>query len=211
MIIQSCQKELQITTTEQNQQQMTIGQPVLCSSFLKMLNDKNIDWNGNCEFKDGKVVGFLKDDFRNNYQMRPIPRGLKASNDALEAQKTLNGMMTPSTRDQVSIALKKLSIHCGKQNKTPQEINSMLADYYNDIGMYPIKLIEDACEQYRKQPENNNFMPNSGQLIAIMADKYHKMKFIRKRIDMILGKEVKEPKKNRNRPVSLMEAIEILK
>jgi len=138
--------------------------------------------------------------------MRPIPHGEKAINAAKEALRTLEGIMKPATSEQVAIAFKKLHIACGKQNRNPEEMKLMFTDYYNDLGKYPIKLIEDACEAYRKLPEGNEFMPTSGKLIALMADKWHKMLFMKTRINKILGLHV-EPAMKQNKTLSLDEAL----
>lgn len=153
-----------------------------------MVNDKDIDWEENCNFdENGKVVNFKTDKVTNHRYMRPIPRGERAVQDAKEAKLTLEAMMTPAIMEQLAIAFKKLHISCGKQNRNPEEMKHMFTDYYNDLRKYPIKLIEGACEVYRKLPEGNEFMPTSGKLIALMEDKWHKMLFLKRRIDKILG------------------------
>lgn len=171
-----------------------------------MVTNKDIDWDGNCEFENGKVVGFKVDKQTNHYHMRPIPCGEKAVNEAKQASIILDAIMKPATREQVAIAWKKLSLHCGMQGKSTAEINSLVADYYHDLKDYPIKLIEEACEAYRKLPEDNNFMPTTGKLISMMSEKYYKMKFLRTRIDKILGLYI-EPSRNQNKTISLNEAL----
>ena len=185
---------------------MTTLQREFSSRFLGMLNDSDIDWDGNCNFVDKKVISFKIDKATNHYRMRQIPSGLDALNDAKEALKTLQGIMRPSTFDQVAVAIKKLSIHCGKQNRSANEIASMIEDFYHDLKKYPFKLIVEACDKYRALPEDNNFMPSSGQLIALMADKWHGMKRMEIRINKILGLHIQE-KPRENKTLSLDEAL----
>ncbi len=188
---------------------MTASQRGLTLPFVNLLKDKNIDWEGNCIFENGKVVGFKTKKASNHYHMRPIPTRGKALGEARDASKILDIMMYPATPDQVAIVFKKLSLHCGKQKKTDEENRFLFMDYYADLKKYPATLIEEACEKYRRLPEGNEFMPSSGKLISLIAEKYHKMKFLRTRIDKILGTYV-EPKKKKNQTVSLSEALEKL-
>lgn len=125
--------------------------------------------------------------------MRPIPNAKFVMNAAAEASKTLDAIMQPASSDQIAIELKKLSLHCGKGKKTEQENKFIYIDYCLDLAEYPIKLIADACETYRKLPEGNSFMPTSGKLISLMALKWTKMKFLRTRINKILRKEEIKP------------------
>ena len=171
-----------------------------------MLNNKDIDWEGNCIFEDGNVVGFKVDKASNHRYMQPIPKNEYIVNSAKEAKKTLDAVMQPATFDQIGIEIKKLSLHCGKANKNAEETKYMFMDYCKDLEGYPIKLIAEACEKYRKLSEGNEFMPNSGKLIALMAEKWHKMKFLKTRIDKILGTYV-EPAKKQNRVLSFDEAL----
>ncbi len=188
---------------------MTTGQQGLSSSFANLLNNKDVDWDGNCIFEDGKVTGFKNQVATNHWHMRPIPSGERAMNDAKEAKKILEAVMMPAAREQITLTLKKLSIVCGKANKTPAEISSMLGDYYTDLKNYPIKLIEEACEAYRKLPEDNQFMPTSGKLISLMGGKWAKMQFMKTRIDKILGiYTYQKPKENKM--LSLSEVLEQL-
>lgn len=177
--------------------------------FVNLLNDKDIDWEGNCIFENGKVVGFKVEKASNHRYMIPIPKDDWLIESAKVASKELDEKERPATPDQIAIELKKLSIHCGKTNKNAEETKYMLMDYCIDLKDYPIKLIAEACQKYRTQAEGNEFMPNAGKLKALMADKWHKMKFLRSRIDKILGVYVK-PQEKQNRVLSLDEALEQL-
>jgi len=174
------------------------------------VNNTNIDWDGNCEFDaNGKVVRFLRESLSNSYSMRPIPKTEAVMVDARNASKMLDSVMQPVTRDQIVIAIKKLSLHCGMQAKSPEDVKFMMTDYCQDLTEYPVSLINEACETYRKLPDGNSFMPSSGKLISLMSHKYQKMKFLRTRIDKILGKYEATPQRG-NKSVSLMDAIESL-
>lgn len=171
-----------------------------------MVTNKNIDWSGDCNFENGKVVSFKTNKASNHYHMKPIPSTDKAIEEAKRASVTLEALMRPATCNEIVIAIKKLSLICGKQNRTAKEIDSIISDYYNDLSGYPIRLINEACEAYRKLPDNNNFMPTSGKLIALMETKWHKMKFLKARIDKILGTH-EDPLIKKNRSVSLDDAL----
>ena len=171
---------------------MIISQPGLTRPFLNLLNDRDIDWEDNCIFEKGKVVGFKTDKISNNYHMHPIPSSNFIIDSAKEALKTLHSVMQPASYDQIAIEIKKLSLHCGKTNKSPEEMKYIFLDYCKDLESYPIRLIQDACGKYRKLPEGNNFMPSSGKLISLMEEKLCKMQFYKKRIEKILGKSYQE-------------------
>jgi len=148
----------------------------------------DIDWEGNCNFdENGKVVSFKVAKASNHYRMRPLPQGEKTINEAKQASIWLDSVVRPVTRDAFILIFKRLTIHCGMQNRTPQEIASLTADYYQDLGKYPAKLIDEACSAYRLLPENNSFMPSSGKLISFMQVEFAKMQYQRKIINQILG------------------------
>lgn len=136
--------------------------------------------------------------------MKPIPQGEGIINDALKADKLLQSVMNPATREQIAMAIKKLSLHCGKQFKNPDDIKHMFNDYCEDLAEYPALLINQACKSYRTQAEGNNFMPSSGKLIELMSKRMHSLRKIKSRVDKILGVQ---PVAN-EKPVSLNEAIE---
>lgn len=174
-----------------------------------MLNDKDIDWEGNCIFEGKNVVGFKINLPTNHRHMKPIPYSERALNDAKIALQTLEGIMQPATREQIAIAIKKLSLFFGMSKMSPNESSSFLADYYYDLKKYPIKLIEEACAAYRMLPEGNDFMPRSGKLITLMAEKYSKMQFMKIRINKILGTYI-APEHKQNKETSLSEALDKL-
>lgn len=143
--------------------------------------------------------------------MRPVPKSEAVMRDAMEADKLLEAVMRPATHEQIAIAIKKLALHCGMQAKAPEEVQYMFLDYCHDLAEYPAALIEGACTEYRKLPEGNNFLPSSGKLISLMQPKFSKMKFMRKRVNQILGLNNRKTQGVReNKTVSLMDAINAL-
>ena len=178
---------------------------------MSLINNSNIDWNGNCRFDEkGEIIEFVHSSPNNHYGLKPVPKTDAVLKDAREAEKLLSSIMQPATKDQIAIAVKKLSLHCGMQAKAPEEVKSMFMDYCRDLAEYPKVLIDESCEIYRKQPDGNNFMPSSGKLISLINGKYHKMKFLRSRIEKILGTHEAIPERG-NKSVSLMDAIKNLK
>ena len=171
------------------------------------MGNKNIDWEGNCEFdENGKVSGFKKQSSSNSYSMVPIPNGEKLLEDARDAEKVLASIMQTASGAEIAVAIKKLSLHCGMQAKAPDDVKHMFVDYCQALAEYPKVLIDEACAHYRKLPEGNNFLPSSGKLISLMSSKYHNMKGMQKREDQILGKyQAKQERENKS--VSIMDAI----
>ena len=185
------------------------SQKELPLALLNLINSKNIDWDGNCVFDDnGKIVEFKTQSTNNHYGLKPIPKSDAAMRDAIEADKLLESIMRPATHEQIAIAIKKLALHCGLQGKAPEEVQYMFIDYCQDLAEYPKSLIDGACAEYRKLPEGNNFLPSSGKLISLMQPKFSKMKFMRKRINQILGLSNEKMQGAReNKSVSIMDAI----
>ena len=171
------------------------------------MTNSNIDWEGNCEFDEaGKVVKFIIPKSTNHFRMMPIPKDDETLQEAKEADLILQAIMQGATREQVAVCIKRLSLHCGMQAKAPEEVKHLFLDYCNDLASYPVKLIEDACKEYRTSVEGNQFMPSSGKLISMIEPKFRKMKLLRQRIDKILGVYV-HPAQNTNKTMSLNEAL----
>jgi len=152
------------------------------------------------------VVGFKITKASNNYSIKPIPSDDETLQDAKHASLLLDSIMQPAAAHQIAISIKKLSLHCGLQNKAPEEVKSLYMDYCIDLKEYPAKLIENACKEYRTMSEGNNFMPGSGKLISLMDAELRKMKRMRVRVNKILGTHVDKPL-NQNKTVSLAEAL----
>jgi hypothetical protein len=181
----------------------------LNSSFLAVLDSRNIDWEGICKFdENGNFVNYNSPtNPKNNRYLKPIPSGERAMEEARRTKAILEEALKPPHPSLMMVELKKLSLHCGLQNKAPEEVAHMFDDYIEDLQDYPYKLLREACQKYRLLPEGNNFMPSSGKLVALMSDKYHKLKFLERRVNQILG--LCEAEKTReNRGLSLNEALE---
>lgn len=170
---------------------------------MSLVNSREIDWDGNCIFENGKVVRFRHQDQRNSFSMRPIPQNEDTQKMARNALLTLDNALKPATTDEIALSVKKLSLHCGMQDKSPLDVKFMFMDYCVDLKDYPIGLIDEACKSYRQQSSGNEFMPSSGKLISMMESKYYKMIFLKKRVEKILG--IDEVKKL---PLSLWEEID---
>jgi hypothetical protein len=59
-----------------------------------------------------------------------------------------------------------------------------MSDYLEDLSMFPIEIVEEACKRYRRQP-GSRFFPKVGELTEIMAPmmKRHNEKLTRERLD----------------------------
>ena len=169
-----------------------------------------IDWEANCQFDElGNVIAFKRESIKNHPRLKPIPQDSQTMNDAKEADKMLRAVMQPCTKEQLAFTLKKLSLHVGMGKKTPQEVEMFFLDYFEDLHQYPIKLIEDACAEYRRLPNGNEFFPSSGRLIAMIKPKFDKMQLLRRRIDAILGVN-KPPVVKKKKELTLTEIIETI-
>jgi len=180
---------------------------LLPERLILLLNNKNIDWDNNCNFNAaGKVSNFKQEALTNSFSMRCVPKGELVTSEAKNALYVLEAIMQTSTRGEFSIIFTRLSNHCGLQNKDPNMFKSMLRDYWQDLGQYPKSLIDKACDKYRRLPSGNNFMPKSGVLINLMDAEFHKMQTMHKRINIILG-NVKPRVEKTNKPLSLSDTI----
>lgn len=188
---------------------MIFSQPGLTRPFVNLLTSKDIDWDGNCIFDGGRVTGFKVDKTTNHRHMKPIPtdEGFKAA--ARASQVTLEELLRPATPEQIILEIKKLSLHCGKTIKAEEEAKFIFMDYCKDLSKYPIRLIAEACDNYRKLPKGNSFMPKSGRLIELLTIKYHKIKFWQAHNNKILELHV-EPEVSRNQVPTLDEILKDL-
>jgi hypothetical protein len=174
-----------------------------------VLGSKSIDWDGVCKFDEhGNFEGYASPtNPKNNKYLRPIPSAEKSISEARRTKAILTEALKPPHESEMMVELKKLSLHCGLQNKAPEEVMHMFDDYLEDLKDYPYKLLREACKKYRTLPEGNNFMPSSGKLISLMADKYHKLKFLQSRVDKILGLHLEAEKPRENKGITLNEAL----
>ena len=155
------------------------------------------------------MKGFRKgrESTKNSFQMRPIPRTEGALMAAKQAKQSLCQALTPATRGQIAVLIKKLSLHCGMQAKAASEVKMLLADYCIDLAGYPAYLIEEACGEIRRDP-SNKFLPSSGALIQIMTPKMNKLKLIKRRVDKILGEEKDPQPKKQKGMISISSALD---
>ena len=95
--------------------------------------------------------------------------------NALEAAREYRNAIEPFTRpcepERLGVALKRLSLHYAIPQMTETERDSFWADYRADIGHIPGDLIEDACEQWRRDPARK-FFPRPCELLEMVEATY---------------------------------------
>jgi hypothetical protein len=175
---------------------------------VSTITSTKIDWDSNCKFDElGNVVGFHRQDIKNNYSMKPVPHDEKILKLAREGKKVLDGVMKPASREEIALAVKKLSLHCGMQDRAPNDVKHMFNDYCEDLKQYSLLLINDACAAYRKSLKSSKFLPSSGELIALIKPRYAKLARMRDRINKILGEQENLPKDKKDGTVLLSDLL----
>ena len=160
--------------------------------LVRICQNTNIDWNGNCQFDDDvKVIVFNTSSTKNSFGIQPIPSDNTIVEDAKKAKVDIAKALEPAKREEIALAIKKLSLHCGMQKRSPDEVRYMFNDYCQDLKEYPVALIELACTQVRMNPEKA-FLPSSGELVEVIRPRFNKLKSLHKRILQILGEDINE-------------------
>jgi hypothetical protein len=160
-----------------------------------LLENNSYDWNGDYVFNEDGSVNITGTNARNpnslmNVNQRPFPKMSDTGRQQIEqVNESLGQALAPPSRQQFAEQITRLSFHCGMQHKHPRAVEAMMEDYFTDFGHYPYSLLVEACDEYRRKPEGNSFMPNSGQFMALMDRKFRKLKMYKQRSEKLLGIE----------------------
>ncbi len=157
-----------------------------------LLSSERVDWSGKYAFHEDGEIDFQRTTENGVGSINTLIRPMPSLNDENRAEfertrAVLLDAMRPPTKLEFGDLITRLSFHCGMQAKDPGAVASMTKDYWNDFGHYPYSLIQNACAKYRRLPEGNNFMPNSGKFIELMSHEYHKLKRMLERAEKLLG------------------------
>ena len=68
--------------------------------------------------------------------------------------------------------LAQLRLHYAHSELGEDALMVLLDDYVQDLKLYPADLIEQACIDYRKSPDDSRFFPVSGQLIKYIEPQW---------------------------------------
>ena len=83
--------------------------------------------------------------------------------------------LKPAKEDEIMTQLARLRLHFSAGYVTAEEFKYLIKDYLADLADYPRDLIEMACNEYRRNTENQ-FFPKIGQLLKLIRDPWFKRK-----------------------------------
>ena len=82
--------------------------------------------------------------------------------------------------------LAQLRLHYAHSELSEEALMVLLDDYVQDLNQYPADLIEQACIDYRKSPDESRFFPVSGQLIKYIEPLWWRRKNILSKLKKLL-------------------------
>jgi len=85
-------------------------------------------------------------------------------------------LLKPATPKDILVILGNLRLHFNTNLMNQKEFELLLTDYIEELAIYPIDLIYEACRTYRKDPQSV-FFPKLGQLLGLMSDKCYKRRW----------------------------------
>lgn len=163
---------------------------LLKEPFYSLLSRNDIDWAGKCLFTpEGRFNGFKNGRQGGNISARPVPSDAETVARAKVEKKRIEKIMIKPTKAEFAELMARLSFHCGHQQMTPEMSQSVLQDKWEDLKDYSLPILKEACKQYRLLPKGNNFMPQSGNLIALIKEEWNALNTALSRIEAIIDGE----------------------
>ncbi|AIL64736.1 hypothetical protein NOVO_01700 [Rickettsiales bacterium Ac37b] len=107
------------------------------------------------------------------------------------AERILAEHLKSATHRQILALLSKLRLHYPLTNLASNQVQILLNDYLEDLGIYPFDILSAICLQYR-QNSLNSFFPKIAELLAPIREKWVARKWQLVQIKILLAKAEKE-------------------
>ena len=130
-----------------------------------MTNLEGIDWTGTLLGRSDRITSAVP----------VISRKSGTYGNLLIDIRKLEIALKPAKEEEIMTQLARLRLHFSAGYVTTEEFKYLLKDYIADLAQYPKDLIETACNEYRRNTENQ-FFPKIGQLIKLIQDPWFKRK-----------------------------------
>lgn len=164
-----------MTKSIKENQYLPVLNDSLPEQLERLLSDEGIDWQGN-------MLG------KSQYLSKRVPVISKNSvvyDQLIEAISVIEKLLEPANETDIIPLLVKLRLHFSLQHLSEIEISILINDYLEDISIYPIDIIEQACIDYRKC-EKSLFFPKVGQILALIKDKWYKRRYKLQKLKKLL-------------------------
>lgn len=161
-------------SNKQNQHILVLNDS-LPEPLERLLNDKGIDWRGD-------MLG------KSEYLCRKIPvidRNSRLYSQLLEAISRFEKLLEPSCDTETIQLLAKLRLHFVLSQLSEAEIGILINDYLEDVSIYPLDIIEQACIDYRRD-KNSLFFPKVGQLLELIKERWYPRKYKLQKLKKLL-------------------------
>lgn len=145
-----------------NQKIQKASNYILPEELEQLINYPKIDWSG-------KLID------KYDHLFKPVPIIAKTSETyplLIKAIETLEHLLAPAQPQQIIEILGKLWRHCLTKNRSEDEIILLIKDFIADLSCYPEDLIEQACNEYRRDGKNI-FFPTIGMLLSLIDVHFH--------------------------------------
>lgn len=174
---------------------------LLTVQIAGLLTTDKIDWSGKYVFHgDGRVDAQATADngvaWVDMGMMRLPVLTDEGREELLASKVALSDAMRRPTPDEFKTILTRLRLHFGMQDKSPEEVRSLLNDYWDDLREYPVLLLADVARQWRRNPANKWF-PKVGELLTLIMPRAAQLKRMMQRTCQALGEPAPEETKRR--------------
>jgi hypothetical protein len=125
---------------------------------------------------------------KSEYLCRKVPVITKDSmlySQLIEAISRLERLLMPAKDAEVISLLAQLRLHFALPYLSEIEIGILMNDYLEDLSIYPIDIIEQACVDYRRD-KNSLFFPKVGQLLGLIREKWYERKYKLQKLKKLL-------------------------
>ena len=95
-------------------------------------------------------------------------------------------LLKPAKSKEIMSSLSRLNLHFPITYLEDDEVDVLMNDFLSDMSEYPIDIIEKACADYRKDP-NNLYFPKIGRLLGIIKKYWYMRKWKLERLEKLLS------------------------
>ena len=102
----------------------------------------------------------------------------------------LESILAQASLGEIGQELARLRLHFPMTGLSEEQVGILMADYLEDMAVYPIDIIKKACASYRRK-NDSQFFPKIAQLLKLMNEDWYERKYKLKKLKTLLEKSHK--------------------
>jgi hypothetical protein len=119
------------------------------------------------------------------HKVPTIDRDSALYDQLIKARDEMEAKLMPARISDILTVLARLRFHYPTAGMNEKQFSYLLEDYVEDLSIYPIDLINDACKAYRRDGKHQ-FFPKIGELLTLIKEHWYPRRSRLQRINTLI-------------------------